>query len=98
MKTLESIIEQEVRAHVDDIKLCNDLVVAGTENPDTYDGIVSIAAEITEGLIKTNFKYIIAVASKEYEYTEPEEEELEQIEVDTNVSDEDKEMLAFIAS
>lgn len=99
MKTLYTVIEQELKRHIDDLEICSDIVVAGTENPDLYDGIISYAADLAEDVIKTNFKYIIQVAHKDYDQEVPVEEDdhLEQVDVDTNVSEEDSEMLAFIA-
>lgn len=100
MKTLHSVIEQELKRHIDDIEICSDIVVSGTENPDLYDGITLFAADLAEDFIRTNFKYIIQAAYDNYgqEDETEEEENLEQVEVDTNVSEEDSEMLAFIAS
>ena len=94
MKTLESIIESKIKSHIEDIPLCNDVIVAGTENPELYDSIVRSASNIAEDIISINFKYILNAACNSQE--EPESPD-EEVEVDTNISEEDKEMLQFIA-
>ena len=56
MKTLSSIIEKEIRNNLDEIEICNDLVVSSSENPKLYDGIISLAEAMVEDLIKINVR------------------------------------------
>lgn len=105
MKTLETIIEQEIKRHIDDLEVCSDIIAAGTEDPNRYDSIITYASDLAEDIIRTNIKYILHVAHNEYdEMTQMEEDNPEQedtdidIEIDKNISEEDLEMLRFIQS
>ena len=97
MKTLSSIIEKEIRNNLDEIEICNDLVVSSSENPKLYDGIISLAEAMVEDLIKINFRYLIGMAYQNYEPTEEPPEELEKVEVNTDIANEDDAMLRYIA-
>ena len=94
MKTLESIIEKEIRARIDDNEICKELVVSASGDPEGYDAAVELATEITEKIIRNNFDMIIELAVG----FEPEEEEEEAIEqpFSENVAEEDQDMLRFL--
>ena len=93
MRTLEAVIEKEVRSHVDESELCQSLVMEGTKDPGLYDDIINKAGKIVEELIRNNLEFIINLAAIE---EDDEEEEFEETRPITNISTEDEEMLRFI--
>lgn len=102
MKTIESIVDKEIRSRMDENELYKDLILTATSEPDVYDEVVSEASAIIEMLIKNNFDFIIELAAG-YEGEDPEgnteETDTEEAEADifnTEVAEEDQEMLRYI--
>lgn len=97
MRTIETIVEKEIRSHIDSSDLCQEIVMAGTKDPKSYDAVIESACRIVEDLIKINFEYIITLASLEDEVEEDDEEELPTAASHLmNISSEDEDMLRFI--
>lgn len=93
MRTIETIIEKEIKAHIDDSELCQAIIMEGTKDPKVYDDMIEKACRVTERLIKTNFESIISLATLE---DNTEEEEPTSIQEIVYATEEDEEMLRFI--
>lgn len=98
MKTLESIIEREIRAHIDDNRICQELLTEGLTDTQAYDAIINNACIVAERFIVSNFEDLLKLATIE----EEPEEDAEELKVPSEklyaISDEDEEMLKFIES
>ena len=97
MKTIDSIIDKEIRARVSEDALCEELVLSASQDPEGYDSIIEAAAETAEQMIKNNFALILGYAAGKPAEEEPETEETGEISLGV-VAEEDREMLDFIMS
>lgn len=95
MKTLDSIIEKEIRARINENETCKSLAVSASGDPEGYDGIIAAAAEICETIIRNNFDMIIELATGS-SYEEEEPEAPVETSFTENIAEEDQDMLRFL--
>lgn len=98
MKTLDAIIEKEIRNQIDDLTICQELITVASQDPQSYDKVIQRASAIAEDILILNFEYIIRLAALEDDAEESEDEPEVSAEKIYNISAEDEDMLKFIES
>ena len=98
MKTLDAIIEKEIRNRIDDLTICQELITVASQDPQSYDKVIQRASAIAEDILILNFEYIIRLAALEDDEEESEDEPEVSAEKIYNISAEDEDMLKFIES
>lgn len=93
MRTIEAIVEKEIRTHIDDIELCQNIVIEGTKDPALYDEIINNAGKVVEAFIKNNIEFIATLATIQDDEEEEPEGDTQPI---LNIAQEDEDMLRFI--
>lgn len=98
MKTLDAIIEKEIRNRIDDLAICQELITVASQDPQSYDKVIQRASAIAEDILTLNFEYIIRLAALEDDAEESEDEPEVSAEKIYTISAEDEDMLKFIES